>query len=1259
MDKGGNGDIEVVPTKTTYILQLERDEPEVVLKKSGAELVAGLDAAEGLSAVFESDEFDIIYDATTRAFGLSVKSSKMLTEYELDQDEAELTVTKARHQFTSCRGYREHQQYLDFFAYMQGNGIPAYNIYAPSQAEDVFQAAPDSIAEALDMVDAAEKVQADILRRRAFLPGPFYHEVYLKTKDYQWTREWKPSSHQTVKTAINLIFGPREAVGPAQLASKYLPTQRVCEITPVEFDAETNSITFEVRGAIDDENQLANLSEPRKRLLAVSGVRITPDGVYLRARVRFAQGVWTIVEITRIIGAEARPVLRSVPVTKNAQLWDYIQQQLRSPEISGLTAREAAQRLMDDDYIRQHCGDDGNHTTIDKAMVKWMRRDLGLQQPADEAHSVLNDRASRTRVMRCLRQEMETVEAVTTERLIEDLNRRMRRRQEELGYRVLKPPDIATLRYKLRIQDRRRLLEAVSQAVEDINERPLPEDSGQLHEALAVFELRRRSAITTGDIKECLLPARRILQDGREDILAVMNDPEQQARIDYVLRKRGQNARPIRNLRTQSENVEALGVYIVRLDNLISSHSGDPVQPISLPGALVCAGLTLLVFLFFIAPLGIHILNLLFGVIMAKVAVDCAILASAVLIRGPPIESADASPRLIQPFREAENIEDGLAQARDHRLYLNQSFLSRFSPFFQWLIYLFIIYPHEIIHIKGILQVSNPENSRLIGLINEIPAYLIGGLAPFAGLIGAIKALLSLKDISECLEKSPLALVFTVAIINAIGCVAIKSAAGLTDPFQLTFWVYTADLFWAIILMLFLGKYKASSAGPGSVYRETFGVWRGLKPLHKLYIALFTLIAVVASCVFYCVLPHVSSAMILVFMQMNLVTALPLSFIFLNEKNGWGRKGLGIGVIALSIIFMLFTEWLVNPAFLASLQWVGLGILAGALWGVPGFFIRLLFKEIKPVEPGREPAYADRSDKVLSFLPMVIVAFNYLIGTPALFIISKSMGISLFSFEGIPVFHPVIVSAVVISAFFFVGTFLLSWKLSRMVDYDLSKIAPGVSSTSMFATLMSAACGQRPFASPWSLFATLGVILGSCIAASGKKSGLPSVSPEAPADEDWQVLNREAGRMISLLRQIHSAKEFFTPELYQLMERIARKALLTGVLMTHHENRGGHPAAIASSIHIMAAIYFTRALDFLLYANGEKNELTWQSEAQKPHAVPGWYGLLYEEGMLLLDQLENFRTLKGLNAYPTHEDPGINIPAGSLGLAPGAACGRA
>jgi len=165
-------------------------------------------------------------------------------------------------------------------------------------------------------------------------------------------------------------------------------------------------------------------------------------------------------------------------------------------------------------------------------------------------------------------------------------------------------------------------------------------------------------------------------------------------------------------------------------------------------------------------------------------------------------------------------------------------------------------------------------------------------------------------------------------------------------------------------------------------------------------------------------------------------------------------------------------------------------------------------------------------------------------------------------------------------------------------------------------------------------------------------------------DERLELLRRQLRELTTQCEELTEyvppggppAAEFFRDERFDLMERIARKALWLAVGMIH-QKRQGHIASTASSMHIMAAIYFSRACDMLLRPAAAPP--VHQCESQKPHAVPGWDGLLYLEGVFTQEQIRAFRTFGGPNAYPTHADPGIQIPTGSLGMGPTAAAGLA
>jgi len=169
-----------------------------------------------------------------------------------------------------------------------------------------------------------------------------------------------------------------------------------------------------------------------------------------------------------------------------------------------------------------------------------------------------------------------------------------------------------------------------------------------------------------------------------------------------------------------------------------------------------------------------------------------------------------------------------------------------------------------------------------------------------------------------------------------------------------------------------------------------------------------------------------------------------------------------------------------------------------------------------------------------------------------------------------------------------------------------------------------------------------------------------------------QTLEEQISRIKGLISELDSqfaemrhetaltgpADGFYTDENFTVMNRILHKSLLLALVIINRSGQG-HMASTASAMHIMAAVYFSRVLDFLRLTESGDPEVFSQHESHKPHAVPGWNGLLYLEGMLTREQMLAFRTFRGPNAYPTHEDPGIQVPTGSLGMGSGAAIGLA
>ncbi|MFH1095398.1 MAG: hypothetical protein V1728_04230, partial [Candidatus Micrarchaeota archaeon] len=179
-------------------------------------------------------------------------------------------------------------------------------------------------------------------------------------------------------------------------------------------------------------------------------------------------------------------------------------------------------------------------------------------------------------------------------------------------------------------------------------------------------------------------------------------------------------------------------------------------------------------------------------------------------------------------------------------------------------------------------------------------------------------------------------------------------------------------------------------------------------------------------------------------------------------------------------------EWNVNPQFFGSLLWVGTGIVVGAAYGIPAFLIRKLFKEIHAQDA---PNIENTRAQLLKFLPMILMAFNYIFGVLLQGGLCVVKGISFFNFKGASLLTPHAILPIAAAAFFFVLSWFFNWKLLRMIKYDLSKILIGLSSTAMIAALISLGLnkifgiGSVPFQSAISWIAPVGVIAGSFFTA--------------------------------------------------------------------------------------------------------------------------------------------------------------------------------
>ena len=117
----------------------------------------------------------------------------------------------------------------------------------------------------------------------------------------------------------------------------------------------------------------------------------------------------------------------------------------------------------------------------------------------------------------------------------------------------------------------------------------------------------------------------------------------------------------------------------------------------------------------------------------------------------------------------------------------------------------------------------------------------------------------------------------------------------------------------------------------------------------------------------------------------------------------------------------------------------------------------------------------------------------------------------------------------------------------------------------------------------------------------------------------------------------------------QILHALERKLLWLSAWMIHHANHirpnrdglkvGGHQASCASSVSILAALYFgiLRPADRV---------------AVKPHAGPVFHAINYLLGRQQRDRLETLRQFRGIQPYPSRTKDGaeVDFSTGSVGL---------
>lgn len=119
-------------------------------------------------------------------------------------------------------------------------------------------------------------------------------------------------------------------------------------------------------------------------------------------------------------------------------------------------------------------------------------------------------------------------------------------------------------------------------------------------------------------------------------------------------------------------------------------------------------------------------------------------------------------------------------------------------------------------------------------------------------------------------------------------------------------------------------------------------------------------------------------------------------------------------------------------------------------------------------------------------------------------------------------------------------------------------------------------------------------------------------------------------------------------DLIRILEQIQNRVLWLSSNMIHYANHvrpnpdggkvGGHQASSASLVSLMTALYFhaLRADDHV---------------AVKPHASPVLHSIQYLLGRLPAEKLQQLRSYKGLQAYPSRtKDQGVDFSTGSVGM---------
>ncbi|MBN1353934.1 MAG: DMT family transporter, partial [Candidatus Omnitrophica bacterium] len=382
---------------------------------------------------------------------------------------------------------------------------------------------------------------------------------------------------------------------------------------------------------------------------------------------------------------------------------------------------------------------------------------------------------------------------------------------------------------------------------------------------------------------------------------------------------------------------------------------------------------------------------------------------------------------------------------------------------------------------------------------------------------------ITLRQISDFFEKHPLFMLFTSVIAGASGFVLVGFIKTPNiHPLTTTTWFYASVCVWVfLVFMPLMGSYKTRSGRMRDVYKEAYETWNLLKwrekGSHKKIMAVFTAIVLLATLGTFWVFSYISVAIALTFAAFDFGVTQFLSYFYLHEKEGWDLKLAALAGTASSLAALIYLEWRANPEVLNNPGWIALALLIGILWAFPTFLVRKIFSDVYKSKAGENDFYSKyEAEKLLKYLPMVIVGFRHSVCVPALMVIGGFVaGSSLFTLEGTDISLLLTISIMFIAGFLSGTQWFFNRKIVRKVnECDLSSIMPLLASIALFAALIEMLLGKSPFSNPYSFIPTITVILSGYACSLG----IIFRKQKSPADTLMSNLVRLNGKIYTIGR---------------------------------------------------------------------------------------------------------------------------------------------